>query len=714
MRCALPLLLLLAAPASASGPIADGLRASLAALDPGPAPSGILYDRVLGFSGIERYHGGPAAAPVELSDWRQLHHELLRAADGGLEWPSPEDARAAARAGGAIPIAVIDARYDRLSPQGVLEPGSAFAVTALRDRTHRGATVRFTLDPAWYLTNGTQRARRIAIDFDDGRGFRSFRPGARPEVVWKDTGTKHVRVRAELADGSRRYSGFSFHVRALGTPAPDDTLAVNASIPYDGVSGTGEAYVYLADAHTELTKPVIVIEGFDLEDSYYWEELYELLNQENLIETLRADGFDAVVLNFTSATDPLQRNSYVVVELIQQVRALLGGPANLVVVGASMGGLCTRYALAYMEQQALPHDVSTFISFDAPHRGASIPLGVQHWVDFFAGESADAAFLLSRLDTAGARQMLVYHHTVSGGPGAAADPLRADFLADLAAVGGWPSLPRKVAVANGSATTSDQGFGPGAQVVDWEYSSFLVDVIGNVWAVGDGANQLVFHGLLDPIFVPAVEELVTLSGTAPYDNAPGGFRASMAEMDSTPAPFGDIVALHDAHCFIPTISALDLSVSDLFHDVAGDPDLLSLTPFDAVYFPTTAPNQEHVAINAENAEWLLSEIRAGAATGVEPVGPASSLELLPAAPNPFSSGTSIRFRAGAAGPVRIAVYDVTGRLVRRLLDEPLGPGLHAVDWDGRGGNGLLVPDGVYFYRLRTGSGDAVGRVLLLR
>ena len=62
-----------------------------------------------------------------------------------------------------------------------------------------------------------------------------------------------------------------------------------------------------------------------------------------------------------------------------------------------------------------------------------------------------------------------------------------------------------------------------------------------------------------------------VNGTLPYDSAPGGWRASMAQLDTTQAPYGDIVALHNAHCFIPTVSALDLPTSDLFFDVAGTP-----------------------------------------------------------------------------------------------------------------------------------------------
>ncbi len=240
--------------------------------------------------------------------------------------------------------------------------------------------------------------------------------------------------------------------------------------------------------------PVIVVEGFDLDNTMNWDELYQLLNQENLLETLRADGFDAVVLNFTDATDYVQRNSFVVVELIEQIRALLDPHRDIALVGGSMGALCGRYALAYMENHALEHGVRTYISFDGPQSGANIPLGIQYWLDFFSDLSTDAAFLLSRLDTPAARQLLVYHHTTPPGTTGESDPLRAAMLADFAAVGGYPAEPRKVAVANGSGEQAGQGFAAGDQIIRYEYSSLLVDITGNVWAVPDAASQIIFDG----------------------------------------------------------------------------------------------------------------------------------------------------------------------------------------------------------------------------
>ena len=266
-----------------------------------------------------------------------------------------------------------------------------------------------------------------------------------------------------------------------------------------------------------------------------------------------------------------------------------------------------------------------------------------------------------------------------------------------------------MAIANGSGTQADQGFAPGDQIISWEYGSLLVDIIGNVWAVPDGSSQTIFDGEIDIVLLPPETQTVTVSGTLPYDGAPGGFRASMAEMDSTEAPFGDIVALHDAHGFIPTISALALATSDLFYDVAGDPDPLALSPFDALYFPTS--NQEHVSITPESANWFVSEI-VSAATSADPrVRAPTRLALHSTAPNPFRTATTIAFSLAERSRVSLDVFDVQGRLVRRLLrDELRGAGRHTVAWDGTGRGS----SGVFFIRLTVPGRSETRRMIRVR
>jgi triacylglycerol esterase/lipase EstA (alpha/beta hydrolase family) len=718
-------LVLLARPAAA-GPIEDRLQDALGALDARELETGVLYDRVLPLSGIERFAGEPGAAVASRGLWRQLYEELRRAsADPNLRPPAEAVLDRARTRQDAVPIALVFDRYQRIRPdaldRGALalrdgrlvrgkgvayETHTAFAAAALREWTYRGREVRFILRRDDYFSNQWEDLARLEADLGDGAGFRAMRFDVPLTAYYTERGAKVVRVRATTRGGETREASFAFSVRALATPAPDDTLFVAGTVPYLGGVASGQAYVYLAPGHTQLANPAVVVEGFDLDNSMNWDELYALLNQQNLLEDLRADGYDAVVLNFTDATDYLQRNAFVLVNLLDELRLMLGPQGSVALAGASMGGLVSRYALAYMEQQAMSHMVRTYISFDSPHLGADIPLGIQYWIKFFSTQASEAAALLAILDRPAARQMLVYHYTDPPGPNGQADPLRGTFTTDLAVLGDWPKLPRRVAIANGSDNGTGQGFGSGAQLIEWSYSSLFVVVLGNVWAVPDVVTTKIFDGRIRILF-STTQQTLTTSSTKAYDNAPGGSRATMAEMDAVAAPYGDIIALHPSHCFIPTVSALAYDIPDLFHDITSDLDPLVHTPFDAIY--TQGVNQQHVEITPQNAEWIKSEVEMNV-TGIEPVAGAIPMLRSPM-PNPSSGSVRIDFTLARSQAVDLRVFGVDGREVARLARGVWDAGSHEVSWSGKDARGAGVRAGIYFVRLRAEEAVETRRII---
>ena len=722
-RAALTLTLVIAALPCASA-TATGVATPIADwhLDPAVSRTGIVYDRVVALSQLDRFDGSPAAPQATRATWSQMHFELSGAALRAPDWPALDAIRAASRQRNEIPVAILDFAYERLRDPAVaasgrvaasdLVPRRAFAAAPMRETTYRGGACRFAFERAWYATNRGAGVQDLFVDFGDGRGERRVRFGDRPLVHYARTGSHTVRLRAADAGGAAVYASFAIEVAALGTPSPDDTLHVTASIPYGGSAGSGNAYVYLAPGHASAVNPVLVIEGFDIDDSMGWDEIYTILSQENVIETLRGQGFDAVVLDFTRATDPIQRNAFVVTELLEQLQAGLAPNTDMVVVGASMGGLVGRYALAYLEAQATPAQVRTFISFDSPHRGANVPLGVQYWVQFYASLSAEAALQRDLLNAPAARQMLVYHFTQPASATASADPLRTQLLLDFAALGDYPQQPRLGAVANGRADGIGQAFAPGAQIVRYEYDSFLVDLRGNIWAVPNGGPTQIFQGLVDYLFGTDLQSNVSVSGAQPYDNAPGGTRASMADMDAIAAPYGDIVALHGTHCFIPTTSALDFDTNNLFHDIAGDANALAQTPFDAIHYAAT--NQEHVFIDAATAAWLLAEVQPLPSSTPPPAAAPQVLVLHPNVPNPFNPSTRLRFELPRSGDCEVAVHDVSGRLIATLWKGHRDAGTHELHWDGRTDTGQLAPSGVYLASVRSGDRRASQRMVMLQ
>jgi len=184
----------------------------------------------------------------------------------------------------------------------------------------------------------------------------------------------------------------------------------------------------------------------------------------------------------------------------------------------------------------------------------------------------------------------------------------------------------------------------------------------------------------------------------------------MAQLDSVAAPYGDIVALHRSHCFIPAVSALAYSTTDLFHNIAADPDPVSNTPFDAIYSQGT--NQEHVAITPENAAWIRSEIEMGV-TAVTPVAEVG-VSLRKPWPNPAAGPVRIAFSLARSQAVDLRVFGVDGREVAVLARGPWSAGNHQVSWSGLDARGAPLASGVYFVRIVTGQHAETRRMVRLR
>ena len=86
--------------------------------------------------------------------------------------------------------------------------------------------------------------------------------------------------------------------------------------------------------------------------------------------------------------------------------------------------------------------------------------------------------------------------------------------------------------------------------------------------------------------------------------------------------------------------------------------------------------------------------------------------ILLAQPNPARGRTVIRYTLTQALPVRIAMYDIQGRLLTTLVEEGKSAGQHTVTWQARDGKGERLPAGIYFCRLSTPGYDLIEKVIL--
>lgn len=78
-------------------------------------------------------------------------------------------------------------------------------------------------------------------------------------------------------------------------------------------------------------------------------------------------------------------------------------------------------------------------------------------------------------------------------------------------------------------------------------------------------------------------------------------------------------------------------------------------------------------------------------------------------PNPFNPSTKIRFEIPESGNVRLIVYDITGKLIKTLVNEFRDEGNYEVTFDGS-----ALASGIYFYRLESGNRKEINRMILVK
>jgi hypothetical protein len=92
----------------------------------------------------------------------------------------------------------------------------------------------------------------------------------------------------------------------------------------------------------------------------------------------------------------------------------------------------------------------------------------------------------------------------------------------------------------------------------------------------------------------------------------------------------------------------------------------------------------------------------------------TDFELAQNFPNPFNPETTIRFKLATAGKAELAVFDVSGRKVRTLVNGVLTAGSHEVRWNATDDAGNLLPSGVYIYRLNADGVATSGKMIFMK
>jgi hypothetical protein len=353
--------------------------------------------------------------------------------------------------------------------------------------------------------------------------------------------------------------------------------------------------------------------------------------------------YDVIYLDFSDGATLIQHNAMVLAELLEWINKPENRTAEAeetMVIGTSMGGQVARFALAWMEQQNICHNSKLYVSFDSPHRGANIPIGIQHMFnrlqDIWIGAGSAKEAIRDQVRREASMQMLNFHYSGD------ATGYRTSWQNWQQSPNSYPSLLRKVAVANGSGQAEFlPGVRPGDEILRMKYKdiSFSQFVAGpnHAYALPGtstrGKNNVVFrwkkaffarfngwrYAYADPSW-------------GHFDTAPGS--TSRIAGDATEEG-GPLKTDHPINTFMPTLSTLDVRDAGSYNNPDFTYNIRQQIPesnlpnrakyaFDA-YFAAGGVNEPHVQITdgrasrpgnesylTDNAGWIQNELRESA------------------------------------------------------------------------------------------------------
>jgi len=414
-----------------------------------------------------------------------------------------------------------------------------------------------------WLTNAGSSVSSIQFDAGDGTGYRSISFDVPLNISYPDTGWKHWKFKVNRTGGQPalythskvyfgRGSGPDVSSRTAGPAVSargsvvDRKETVWADESYNGLVGGSRLVIsYRNAADPVIRRPLIVAEGFDpghitkIEEkegvSTFGDFIMTIaFSQSSALRTLISNDpceYDIIYVNWMIGTDFLQRNALVLESVIRWVNAnkqpLGGVPQPNVVLGTSMGGIIARMALGRMDRGEgtlngsggfAAHQTRLFISMDAPHQGANIPLGAQaaarHAAQQYIASGPLALGLefaallpktvsplrtLTLADQPAARQMLIQHLTTGYNIN---NTVHENFRNELRTQWAYPVNIRNVAISNGNECGIDQEYLPGSRILYFNLDS-KTRILGDIVDVLTGGGLSSVFSSFSP-FIPFI------------------------------------------------------------------------------------------------------------------------------------------------------------------------------------------------------------------
>lgn len=511
--------------------------------------------------------------------------------------------------------------YDAARRGTPYEQGVLFSAGVMHS-VYKGSQFSLIIDEELFISNKLDQNTTVYIDINDGLSYQEYSIGDEIQLDFYEDGENLLKVK--LIDDREVYE-----VQVIiNVDVPEQRRSPGNTTESD-LFYDGEKYATittLLGCDQVLDKPLILVEGFDNGGAFDYESMMTTFGVSHIVDGpsngVYYQGYDLIHVDFTNSNRSIIENAQAVKQLIKQVNNDMIGNGQMVVIGASMGGLISRVTLLELEDENYDHNVKTLVCKDSPHQGAYIPLGLQAmtmdfaylfattgigWIDLAINESKSILMQALTLNSPSVMQMLREHVN----PAAS---IRYNELRNhLASLGNYPSQCRNVAFIDGSMNgSSNPMIAPGDKIFDMGKNVLVARLRTEAWSLRSHSStaQDIYKNKAEifTIFgwIPIYSSRATAKGKPAYESLPGGTWYTMQSIVNGVNGLPSLLSLNPthysnpSHCFVPSLSAIDytdLTNTNIHQSINSiDPVANNKTPFDAIYGENS--NSRHVRIES--------------------------------------------------------------------------------------------------------------------
>ncbi len=410
------------------------------------------------------------------------------------------------------------------------------------------------------------------IDFGDGEGFKAITLTnvEKYPVKYHDFGIKTIKFKRrgttpKYCNGNPIYDTYVTETTLDLRPSRYNEIGT-LSAPKVRGTGTNSANYKIYNGNDNVfDKPIIVIEGFNILKNQDPDMIHKNLVSSGIYKTLTDKGFDLMIVQFSQNNDYIENNAQALKEVFKKCKQL-SPYRKSAVLGVSMGGVIARLAIKEMENQNQDHHVGTYLSYDAPHHGAEVPVGYQTLINDISNSDTaydlakiggglsgvrDAKSINSQINSPAGKQLIMNHYSDQ--------TLHAEFQSKLDNIG-FPTKCRNVSITCGNTDGNllYSNFFPGEKLHQSKNGpNCLGRITTGVWSSKINASNKVSELIKEVACTERNDNRYRSNGDVLMMIAPGGYIELGGNLGGT------FVNNRSKFSFVPINSSLAINKSDV-------------------------------------------------------------------------------------------------------------------------------------------------------